>query len=288
MYRSKYIIGSLFLLLFLACEPEVEDKPDIGEPPVPSFDVLPGDTPNEFSLVSTTADAFLVQWDFGEYGSATGTSASVTYPFMGTYEVVMTAFNRGGSASLTKEIFVEQDDPDACFGNLELLTGCGEKAWILAQEAGALNVGPSPTETWWSNSADDVVIRDCHFNDRYVFRISGEYEYDNVGDFWADDDGGGNIYPPALGISVGCHPSSDWPPAFAVWDSGVHAFEVNASTLTVIGEGAWMGLYKAGTGMEVTEPQSSITYDIYDISEDRLVLTSFTGGGYWRFTFVPE
>ncbi|MEM9836562.1 MAG: PKD domain-containing protein [Bacteroidota bacterium] len=286
--KLSFLLGALVILASWACDPEVDNKPSLDAPPTPTFDILSGDTPNEFILVNTTAGAFITQWDFGDFGRKTGPETTITYPFMGTYDVKMTAFSQGGSASLTKQITVTQDDPDACFGNLELLTGCGEKVWILAPEANALNVGPSVDETWWGNSANEVFERDCHFNDRYIFRISGEYEYDNQGDFWADDDGSGNIYPPALGISVGCQPSSAWPPAFEAWDSGVHEFEVTFSELTINGLGAWMGLYKAANNSEATVPQTSITYGIEELTEDRLVISSFTGGGYWRFTFVPE
>lgn len=288
MSITKYIFLLSTLLVFSACEPTIEDKTDIGTPPDPSFDILGGSTPNEFTLVNTTVDAFITQWDLGDYGKQEGATVDVIIPFIGTYDVTMTTFNKGGHASLTKTITVTQDDPNACIGNLQLLTNCSEKTWTLLQDEAALIVGPNLTEVWWNNSANDVIDRACHFNDRFTFRESGEFEYDNQGDFWADDDGSGNIYPAELGITVGCHPSEDWPEAFKAWDSGLHAFSLTNNSLTVSGEGAWIGLYKVGTAGEVAVPQSSITYTIGELTADRLVLIADIGFGFWRFTFVPE
>ena len=38
--------------------------------------------------------------------------------------------------------------------------------WKLAQQAGALAVGPNQGDgSWWSNSANDLTVRDCFFDD---------------------------------------------------------------------------------------------------------------------------
>ncbi|MEM7368384.1 MAG: hypothetical protein AAF587_07250 [Bacteroidota bacterium] len=287
----KFILYSLLALIifsFTACQPFVEEKSDLGPPPTATFEVLAGSTPNDFVLKNTTEGGFLTHWDLGANGQFEGSEVSINFPFMGTYDVTMTTFNRGGSGSATQAITVTQDDPDACFGNFRFLTNCGERVWRLAQEENALHIGPNLTETWWGNSSDDISSRSCHFDDKYIFRSNGEFEYDNNGDFWADSDANGNIFPSELMIDVGCHPSSALPEAFKVWGSGVHGFSVTNSTLTVSGEGAWIGLYKIGTTEEVSSPQESVTFGILEISDNRMVIFADYGWGVWRVTLVSE
>lgn len=288
MIFNKYISIFIIALCCVACEPQVDVKPDIGAPPNPSFVVTQGSTPNEFILTNTTPDIFLTYWDLGAAGQREGTTIEAILPFMGTYDVTMTTFNRGGSASVTQSVTVTQDDPNACFGDVQILTACTEKTWKLAPEAGALYVGPDLYTAWWANSDADVTDRACHFDDEYIFREDGTFEYDNKGDFWADSDADGNIYPTDMAIAVGCHPSSDWPSQYQAWDSGVHSFSIINNTLTVTGEGAWIGLYKVGTSSEVLVPQQSVSYTIQSINDTRMVLVADLGGTVWKFTLTSQ
>ena len=230
----------------------------------------------------------LTQWDLGDLGKAEGAEVSINIPFKGDYEITMTTFNRGGHASTSQMITVTQDDPNACSGNFRFLTGCGERIWKIAPEANAIHIGPNLNDTWWGNSDADIGSRSCHFDDEYIFRANGEFEYKNNGDFWADSDENGNIWPSDLGLSVGCQPSSAWPDKYKTWDSGVHTFNITNETLTVIGEGAWIGLYKIGTAGEVDTPQSSVGFSILEISDDRMIIYADYGWGVWRITLVAQ
>lgn len=287
---KKYIYLSFLLPLIglWGCEPFVDDKIDLGGPPVPTFEIIQAGTPNDYTLINTTEGAFLTQWDLDGNGKREGENVDVNFPFKGTYEITMTTFSKGGSASASQSITVTQDDPDACFGNFQLLTGCGEKVWKLAPESDAMHIGPSINETWWGNSQADVGTRECHFNDEYIFRVNGEFEYDNKGDFWADDNGSGVVWPADLGLDIGCQSNDAWPDKYKAWGSGVHSFTVTENSLTVSGLGAWIGLYKAGTNDEVVEPQPSTTYSISELSENRMVIFADYGWGVWRFTLVSE
>jgi len=272
----------------VACEPQEDTKPDIGAPPTPSFDITQGSTPNEFILTNTTPDVFLTYWDLGTAGQREGEIVTATFPFIGAYDVKMTTFNKGGSAFTTQSVNVTQDDPNACFGNFQILTDCTEKTWKLAPETGALHVGPNIYDIWWQNSDTDVIDRSCHFDDEYIFRQDGTFEYNNNGDFWADSDENGNVYPADMAISVGCHPSSDWPLQYQTWDSGVHNFNVTENILTVTGEGAWIGLYKIGNGADALVPQQLITYNIQSITSSRIVLVADYGSQVWKITLVSQ
>ncbi len=280
-----YILVVGFFTL-AACTPQIDDKIELGNLPTASFNINEGATANDFILTNTSEGTFITKWAVDQLGSFSGDEVEISIPFKGEYNVTMTVFNDGGHASLSKIIEVTEDASGGCIGNMELLTNCDEKTWVLAPEASALHVGPSLFETWWGNSEDDVNARACHFNDQYIFRENGEYEYDNLGDFWADTDGNGNVTPADLGLPVGCNNASDWPDQYKVWDSGKHNFNITESNLTVSGTGAWLGLYKVGTSSEVSSPQESVSLQILEISEDRMVLYGDYGGLVWRLTFV--
>ena len=289
MARSIFAaVGVCFVLLISGCDPSVEDKINIGPTPTASYIVTQGETSNEFVFTNTTEGAFMTLWDFGDAGNYEGLEVTVNFAFKGTYDFEMTAFAKGGSDTTTGSVEVDQDDPNACFGNFELLTGCDEKVWRLAPEPDAMYIGPNLNERWWGNSESDVETRDCHFNDRYVFRSSGEYEFITQGDFWADDNGSGEVWPSDLGLEVGCQLETSWPDKYKSWGAGVHSFNVTSTSLSVIGTGAWIGLYKAGTTDEVTTPQESVTYTIAELTESRMVIYADYGWGLWRFTLVTE
>ena len=286
-------IFKFFLLAILitqtACDPEVEDKIALGELPVARFDIINGATPNEFVLENRTEGAFMTQWEVAANGKFEGETVAISIPLKGEYEVTMTTFNSAGSASTSQTIVVAEDDPNSCFGNAELLTGCTEKVWKVAPEASALLVASSlEADPWWANSESDVTERSCLFNDEYIFRGDGTFEFDNKGDFWADTDGNGNVWPSDLGLDPGCQDSGLFPTQYAAWSSGNHTFVINDQTLTVAGDGAHLALYKVGTSAEVSSPQSSVTLNIFSMTENRMVLFADYGGVVWRLTFVSE
>ena len=288
MKKYNFLFLMALVFGFSACEPEIDDKSDLGPLPTPSFEILSGDGPNNFVFKNTTEGAFLTNWDLGSAGIATGEESSADFPFKGDYEITMTTFNRGGSASITKTLTVDTDDPDACQGNFKILTGCDEKIWVLAPEAGAMNVGETVDQTWWANSDDDVNVRACHFNDQYIFRSTGEFEFRTQGDIWIDTDADGNVWPPEMMLPAGCANTDQLPESLAVWGDGLHEFNITDNSLTVNGEGAWMGLYKVGTSGEVGSPQSSVSLTIRSLTEDRMVLVADYGGVVWRLTFVAQ
>lgn len=288
MTIQKYTFLLLLIIGFTACEPYVEDKIDIGPPPNATFEIISGDTPNDFTLRNTTPDVFITNWEVDGVSKGEGAEIDIFLPIEGTYDVIMTTFNRGGSGRAGEQVIVTMSVENPCFGAMEMLTDCSSKTWTLLQDEAALIVGPNATDVWWNNSSDDVVGRGCLFNDTYTFTAEGVYIFDSKGDFYADDDGSGNIYPPALGLTVGCQQSDAWPADFAAWDSGTHAFEVTENTLKVVGNGAYLGLYKVGDQQETLEPEDQITYTIDNITEDRLELSMFYGVGVWKMIFVPE
>jgi PKD repeat protein len=285
----QYILVALALITVMGCKPQVDDKIDIGPLPTAAFDITPTASANKFLLTNKSAGTFLQKWDLGDGTTADSNVVLAVYPRKGTYKVTLNAFGKGGMATLTKEIVVLQDDVSACTGNIKLLTNCGTKRWKLAPEAGSLWVGPDATfgTTWWGIPDADIPKRPCMYNDEYVFSADGTFKVDNKGDFWADDEGG-VVFPAALGLSIGCQPTSALPAAYKAWgDTGNRTFTITATDLKLIGLGAYIGLYKAGNGTLASVPQQTTTYTIKELSATRMVIYINWGGGVWRYTLVP-
>ena len=182
MTIQKYTFFLLLIIGLASCEPYVEDKIDIGPPPNATFEIIQGDTPNDFTLRNTTPDIFLTTWEIDGVPKGDAAEIDIILPLAGTYNVIMTTFNRGGSARAGEELVVTEDSENACFGNMELLTGCTSKTWTLLQGEGALVVGPNATDVWWSNPGSDVTDRACLFNDTYTFTADSTYIFENNGD----------------------------------------------------------------------------------------------------------
>lgn len=267
-----------------------EDIIDLPAPPTASFKVETTADPNRVILTDLTPGAFLHKWDLGNGTAADSIVVEAYYPFKGTYTITLQAFNAGGYGTTTQEVVIAEDDPDACTGNVELLSACSSKTWVLEPIAGAFKVGPDAdlNTVWYANTEADVTLRSCMFNDEYTFTSSGEFQYDNKGDFWADTDNNGNVTPADLGVAPGCQPSTAWPPQYSAWNSNINSYVVTETSLILNGEGVFIGLYKVANGAEVTTPQSTVTYTIKELTADHMVLLINFGVGFWQFTLVPK
>ena len=82
-----------------------------------------------------------------------------------------------------------------------------EGTWKLAQQAGALAVGPNQGDgSWWSNSANDLTVRACFFDDSITFDANGNMMHYMDGNTWVEQWQTGS--PEACGTPVAPHDGS--------------------------------------------------------------------------------
>lgn len=178
------------------------------------------------------------------------------------------------------------------------LTRGSSKTWKLRPAAGSFGVGQGKgMDNYWPAGNDISADRPCLFNDEFIFKSGGIYEYDSKGDIFGEG---------YLGVSPdGCVDESELAPEAAAWGSGTHSFtftpatETDPAYITVTGTGAFIALPKAYNGGEHSAgpppTEGSVQYEVYgytkNATNEALFLTldiSGTGETYWSFVLIAE
>ena len=173
--HSPALYGLLLVsFLFSACKKETYP---LGNKPTASFTVSPiAGKVNTFLLTSNSQNAFAYQWnrDNGQ-GFITGKETdTIYYPLMGTYNVKLNAFGRGGVDTAVQKIVVASDDP-AMYYNL-LVT----RSWKLDNSPGANSVIVG-TESNPSAYYPGGALLDCQADDVYKFSANNKLTYNANG-----------------------------------------------------------------------------------------------------------
>ena len=164
------------------------------------------------------------------------------------------------------------------FKLVKVVTSAVAGDWKLSSEAGSLAVGPNAGDlSWWSISADDVTTRACLFDD--VYRMTSDGTFSNLmgSSTWIEGWQGG---ADACGSPVTPHDGSV---------ASTFAYDASASTLTVTGLGAHIGLPKVHNTGEIGSPAdavSAITYSITEMASDGQSMTlqvNYSGDAVWQF-----
>jgi hypothetical protein len=166
------------VLVFTAC-----DKDDQGElsGPKPTISFT-ASTPkivgltSEVTFTSTSSDAFLYQWDFGDGTVASGPSVTHVYTKGGTFNVQLIAAGRGGtSPTVSKQVVIVS--PLSTVN--QLLTGGSSKTWMLDNSvSGTIAVGPNdadPTSYYPGGAAGSLPA--CQADDEFTFSTGNVYTY---------------------------------------------------------------------------------------------------------------
>jgi hypothetical protein len=156
-----------------------------------------------------------------------------------------------------------------------------EGTWRLAPAAGSLAVGPAQGDySWWSNSAGDLSVRSCLFDDSLTFGPNGALTHYMDGSTWVE--GWQGATGDGCSTPVAPHDGTTNAP---------YTYSYNSSTgeLTLNGIGAHMGLAKVINGGEINNPAnaaSSITYiSTFSNNNNTLTLEISIGGGWWKFVY---
>ena len=154
-------------------------------------------------------------------------------------------------------------------------------SWSIAAEASSLAVGPNPGDlSWWSLTEEDITKRACLLDDTYTFNADNTFVQDMQGSSWLEPWQEG-VTEEACGTPVAPHDGSN----AATW-------EADTSTITIVGEGAFLGLSKVhNLGQDGAAADNTIVYD-YTLSGDTLeiIIQGWNGNPegedtwYYKFT----
>lgn len=228
--------------------------------------------------VNATADfGISYQVDFGELegdddvvSAPIGEEITYEYQQSGTYTITVTAFSAASEpAQYIEENFVVTE----VFGDSPIAG-----TWKMSEDEGFL-VGEGGAVYFDCNSGNSCASdRACYFDDLYVFSSDGAFTNDLGAETWIEGwQGGGD----SCGTPVAPHDGSN--PA-------TYSFNTDASTITLNGVGAYIGLPKAINGAEISNPADapeSITYNVVELTDDntRMVLEVFINATiFWRYT----
>jgi hypothetical protein len=155
-----------------------------------------------------------------------------------------------------------------------------EGTWRLAPAAGSLGVGPNQGDvSWWANSAGDVSVRSCLFDDSIKFDANGTMTHYMDGSTWVE---GWQGSPDGCNTPVAPHDGTTNAPY-------TYTFNSTNGELTVNGIGAHLGLAKVINGAEINNPANaaaSITYlTTFSNNNNTMTVDISIGGGWWRYVY---
>lgn len=157
--------------------------------------------------------------------------------------------------------------------------------WRVAPEAGSLGVGPAMGDiSWFAIDEAGVAQRSCFYDDDYVFSADGTFDNVLGDDTWVEQWQTGN--PDTCGAPVAPHDGL----TDATWE-----LDQENGTLTIIGNGAYVGIPKALNNGELgaDNPGSftgSIEYMVeFTDNDSRMVLNIESGSNvWWRFVMEKQ
>ncbi|WP_425392134.1 PKD domain-containing protein [Ekhidna sp.] len=297
--KNSKIFKSLFTWTALGCMVALtscfdEDDVPAIEDPIASFQFeVSEENFDEVSFTNFSVNADSYSWTFGDGATSTEENPTHTYSETGTFTVTLVASNEAGATSEFSDDVTITDPLEA----QRALIGSDGKTWLLLGDNSTginpIQVGPQDRSQVWFAIAD-LCVRECIFDDTWTFNTDGTYTFDNNGDFWGEE----GVW--AEGIAGTCFDATNSANFVGLdgqdlsgWNSGTHEFVYDPSSETLTINGGFIGLTKAGTDAEITEPAASVTYSVVKLVDvengvDTLVLETnlAEANGYWGFTLV--
>lgn len=291
MKRFKYInkiTGLLaILLVMIACEPQMDEKPDIGLAPTEDqldFTITPGTTDFKFIIENSSSVAGIPSWDLGNGTKTDGEEIIGNYPLPGTYTITMTLITKGGVAHISKTLVQTKTDysiftdPKFVFlsGGVSATEG---KTWVLDSLAqGHLGCGPAGTIglEWWNAAPLAKQAVKVLYDDRINFKIEGfaatmtNHGKSYVKDYRRNDPAYSNPVLNDADYIVDFIPE---PGTWFIEESGGKAY------LTLAGAKPVFPVFDVGA--------VGGKYEILKIEENLLELVATGGGIAWHLQLIP-
>jgi len=197
MEKIKYKIATAGLLamlvMLIACEPQMKDKPDIGPAITPAqvtFTVTPGADDFHFVVTNTSEFDGISYWNFGNGATGYGKVDTVAYQLPGVYVIQLTFVSRNGYVVKSSNFTQTKTDYSLFDAPMYLnLTGgiadADGKTWKLDRSrVGWIGVGPTNDPNgwdWWKANPTDKAGT-ALVDDEITFKLDGfVVTYDNKG-----------------------------------------------------------------------------------------------------------
>ena len=298
-FLTKVFVGLIATsMLFVNCRKD--DDPDPTDKPIASFQFeVSTDNFLEVTFTNFSQNATSYLWDFGDGETSTEKDVTHVYAAAGNYTVKLTVSNADGDEA-SRTVNISLSAPDEL---LTRLAGTASKTWYLQREGVALGIGPTIGDNaWWSfGGVTPLGDRPCVLDDSYTFHRDGTWEFNSNNTIFIDAAANGGWLDPTL--PEGCHDESE----SGIWTSFATGEDVSAyknggnytyefdpvnGTITLLGEGAYIGLPQKTEEGDVVTPKSTKTYTIFNFAEGdiadslQMAIVALDGGFSWNFYLV--
>lgn len=284
---KKIIYSILCIVVLQICMVSCgEDDAQLGAPPVATdatFTYSPSAANKNIINFTSTTEAFLKKWDFGNGAFAEGDNVKGTFATKGSYQVKLTAYTSGGSITSSQIIEIAETDPTLLnipFYNL--LTGgvskTEGKTWVVDKNSkGHLGVGPTAgtIPEWYSAGPNEKDGKNL-YDDEMTFKLADfEFDYDAHGTIYVNA-AFSTVFPGTVSEGNGPDYFAPYPTQKLKWSAN----EISTDKWELTINGGFLGYYSGGS-----------TYEVLAIDENELYVRSVQGGvpgNVWYQKFIPK
>ncbi len=202
MKNLIYFAFVLVSFMFVACDPDMEDAPNLDAVPTAedvSFTVAPGADDFTFVYTNTSTITGIAKWDFGNGAKGSGDVVEARYVVPGDYTVVLSLYASGGSATSEMVKTTTETDysifSDAKYINLSGgLDAVNGKTWVIdSLSNGHFGIHDplssiEKLSSWWWAASPLAKPNSGAYDDEFVFKIEGfDFGFNNNGDSYVKD-----------------------------------------------------------------------------------------------------